>query len=277
MYLFIAFNFFIISLLFAVILFYFINITYKNDSLIKKVKFFNCKKIFNIITNQLISWKYFNYLNKLIKLNGINVSVKKIYNVQIIAFLFSFVFLFYSTSFIYNLAFILLFNGIVFILPIVYLLKRLKELKQNMLNDFILFLNLIQLCLSCGISLQQSLKIVVGENKHTFFYKNLNILLSDLQQGRSTQQAWDSFAQRCDNPDINIFCVAVIQAQKQGISLINVIEQQAHRIQNTVFARAEKKAMALPTKLIFPIVIFIFPITFIILSFPLIYDLLVQY
>ena len=61
----------------------------------------------------------------------------------------------------------------------------------------------------------------------------------------------------------------MIQAERMGSSMANVLRVQAEQRRNERFQRAEKKAMQAPVKLIFPLIVFIFPVTFIVLGFPI--------
>jgi tight adherence protein C len=76
-------------------------------------------------------------------------------------------------------------------------------------------------------------------------------------------------AERLEIHEITSFVNAVVQAEKMGSSMAGVLRIQAEQRRNERFQRAEKKAMEAPVKLIGPLVIFIFPTTFIVLAFPI--------
>ena len=74
-------------------------------------------------------------------------------------------------------------------------------------------------------------------------------------------------AERLDIQEITGFVSSIIQAEKMGASLGNVLRVQSEQRRNERFQRAEKQAMEAPVKLVFPLVMF--PVTFIILLFPI--------
>ena len=76
-------------------------------------------------------------------------------------------------------------------------------------------------------------------------------------------------AERLDIHEVTSFVSAVVQAEKMGSSLASVLRIQAEQRRTERFQRAEKKAMEAPVKLIGPLVIFIFPTTFMVLAFPI--------
>jgi tight adherence protein C len=63
--------------------------------------------------------------------------------------------------------------------------------------------------------------------------------------------------------------VSVIQPESMGMSLGPVLRVQADQRRSERFLRAEKLAMEAPVKMLFPLLAFIFPCTFIVLFFPI--------
>jgi tight adherence protein C len=76
--------------------------------------------------------------------------------------------------------------------------------------------------------------------------------------------------ERVDIGDVSTFVRAVIQAEKMGSSMRDTLVIQAEQRLNERFQRAEKLAMEAPVKLVIPLVAFIFPLTFVILLFPIV-------
>ena len=77
-------------------------------------------------------------------------------------------------------------------------------------------------------------------------------------------------AARLREPSITAFTTAVIQAESMGMSLGPVLRAQADQRRSERFLRAEKMAMEAPVKMLFPLIAFIFPCTFIVLFFPIV-------
>src|SRR5690625_666564 len=225
--------------------------------------------------NYIISWRYIELLNSRFYLLNIKQSALNIYMVQIVLLLFgSVLLLFFTSGLLFFFALFSLWFALVFLLPIFYLNSLIAKKKENLLSAFSFFLDLLSLCLGSGASINQSLKVSSSFSRCPFLLENIHFLIDQLEQGVPSEQAWTKFSQRCDQEDVRAFVFAVLQAQKQGLSLTEVLQQQSQRIKTVLFTQAEKKALALPTKLIFPILVFIFPITFIVIAFPLVYGLL---
>lgn len=92
--------------------------------------------------------------------------------------------------------------------------------------------------------------------------------LQDMQVGRPRQEAYQAMADRSSVPDLRSFVRAVIQADKYGIGLAKVLRTQAKQARVKRRQRAEEKAMKLPVKVLFPLLVFIFPVLFIVLLGP---------
>lgn len=92
--------------------------------------------------------------------------------------------------------------------------------------------------------------------------------LQDMQVGRPRQESYLSMAERSSVQDLRSFVRAIIQADKYGIGIANVLRVQAKQARVKRRQRAEEKAMKLPVKILFPLLVFIFPVLFIVLLGP---------
>ncbi|MDR6505361.1 type II secretion system F family protein [Arthrobacter oryzae] len=92
--------------------------------------------------------------------------------------------------------------------------------------------------------------------------------LQDIQVGRPRQEAYAALASRSSVPDLRSFVRAVVQADKYGIGIAKVLRTQAKQARVKRRQRAEEKAMKLPVKVLFPLLLCIFPVLFIVLLGP---------
>jgi len=92
----------------------------------------------------------------------------------------------------------------------------------------------------------------------------------DLRAGRSRVEALKALAERLDSPAVTALVAALIQADSSGGSLADVLRAQSEQRLDERFARAEKAAMEAPVKMLGPLVLCIFPCTFIVLAAPIV-------
>lgn len=69
-------------------------------------------------------------------------------------------------------------------------------------------------------------------------------------------------------PDLRRFLRAVIQADQYGVAIADVLRTQASEMRMKRRQRAEEKAMQIPVKVIFPLMLCILPVLFIVLLGP---------
>jgi tight adherence protein C len=104
-----------------------------------------------------------------------------------------------------------------------------------------------------------------GPLRHEFF-----MVVRDLRSGLPRADALRRMEKRLSMMEITSFVGTVIQAEKMGARLGAALRSQAGQRRTERFQRAEKAAMEAPVKLIGPLMIFIFPITFIVIGFPIV-------
>ena len=99
-------------------------------------------------------------------------------------------------------------------------------------------------------------------------------MLEEVKTGRSRSEAMRAMAERIDLPAVTHWVAAMISAQQQGSSLGPLMRAQAEQRRQERFLHAEKLAMKAPVKMLFPLLVFIFPCTFLLLFFPVVVRLL---
>ncbi|WP_251026717.1 MULTISPECIES: type II secretion system F family protein [unclassified Bacillus (in: firmicutes)] len=76
------------------------------------------------------------------------------------------------------------------------------------------------------------------------------------------------FRDRLDVDIVRAFISNVLQAEKLGIGMVRVLRVQSNEVREQRKQRAEETAMKAPIKMLFPLVLFIFPSLFIVLLGP---------
>ena len=132
------------------------------------------------------------------------------------------------------------------------------------------------MCVDAGLNFAGALKQAVEKGPQGAMKNEFRIVLRDVNSGQTRADALTRLAERVDLKDVTVFVSAVIQAEKMGTSMRDTLLVQAQQRLDERFQRAEKLAMEAPVKLVIPLVIFIFPLTFMILLFPIIVKFIEQ-
>ena len=153
--------------------------------------------------------------------------------------------------------------------PLVWLRDTRQRREKAVVRALPVYLDFITLAVEAGLNLTGAMQQAMQKGPAGPLRNEFSTVLRDLRSGVSRGEAMKRMAERLDIPDVTSFVNAMVQAERMGSSMANVLRVQAEQRRNERFQRAEKQAMQAPVKLVFPLIVFIFPVTFIVLGFPI--------
>jgi tight adherence protein C len=157
-----------------------------------------------------------------------------------------------------------------FFFPTVWLNDARRRRETAVITAMPVYLDFITMAVEAGLNLQGALAQAMEKAPPGPLRNEFGIVLRDLRAGLTRSDALRRMAERLDITEVTSFVSSMIQAERMGSSLAAVLRVQADQRRNERFQRAEKMAMEAPIKLVFPLIAFIFPVTFIILGFPIV-------
>ena len=93
-------------------------------------------------------------------------------------------------------------------------------------------------------------------------------VLAEIQIGKSRSAAFSALAARTKVPEIRTFVTALVQADRLGLPIGGVLREQSVQMRLVRRQRAEEKAQKVPIKILFPMMLCIFPALFIVIIGP---------
>ena len=153
--------------------------------------------------------------------------------------------------------------------PGLWLRDRLAMRRRELLKTLPFYLDIITLCIEAGLNMQGAMTQAVAKGPKGVLRSELQRILRDIRAGKGRAAALRDMAQRLGEASIASFATAVIQAESMGMNLGPVLRAQADQRRSERFLRAEKLAMEAPVKMLFPLIAFIFPCTFLVIFFPI--------
>lgn len=156
------------------------------------------------------------------------------------------------------------------LLPSLWMRDARHKRDVELIRNLPVYLEYLSMCVDAGLNFSGALRQTVEKGPRGAMRNEFRIVLRDVNSGQTRADALSRMADRVDLKDISIFVSAIIQAERMGSSMKDTLEIQAEQRLNERFQRAEKMAMEAPVKLVIPLVVFIFPLTFIILLFPIV-------
>ncbi len=154
-------------------------------------------------------------------------------------------------------------------MPSLSLRDRRKTREALILKQLPTFLDFLTMAVQAGMNLSGALNQAIEKGPAGPLKIELEKVIRDIRAGMHRVDALRAMAERIELKEVTSFVTAVAQAEKTGSSLGETLKIQADQRRVERFQRAEKMAMEAPVKLIFPLVVFIFPMTFIVLGFPI--------
>lgn len=153
------------------------------------------------------------------------------------------------------------------ILPEYYLRGQVRERALQIQENLPDLLDLLTVSVEAGLGFDAALHKVTEKMPGPLAVE-FKRLLQEIRMGRPRLEAFRELSRRSISNDLNTFCSAMIQADQLGVSIGKILRIQSEQMRTNRRQRAEEAAMKAPIKIIFPMVLLIFPALFIILMGP---------
>lgn len=160
-------------------------------------------------------------------------------------------------------------GGLGFLYPRLWLKDSLKKRQKLIVRALPVYLDFLTMGVEAGLNMAGAISQAVAKGPTGPLKNEFAFVLRDLRAGLTRSEALRRMDERVRVPQVSSFISAVIQAERMGASLGSTFRAQADQRRTERFQIAEKLAMEAPVKLIFPLVAFIFPTTFLVLMFPI--------
>ncbi len=161
-------------------------------------------------------------------------------------------------------------SGIMLFLPDVLVWFCKKSRQDNIFFGLPDALDLMVVCVEAGLGLDQAMRKVAEEMKKSYAILADEFALCNLQlqMGAARNDVLHELGQRTGVDDLKALSAILIQADKFGSSIAQALRVQSDSMRTRRSQMAEEKAAKTAVKLIFPLVIFIFPAIFVVLVGP---------
>jgi tight adherence protein C len=159
-----------------------------------------------------------------------------------------------------------------YFLPELLLWSRAQEREQAITGELPDTLDQMTIAVEAGLGFDAALSRAAANGTGPLAVE-LARTLQDISVGRPRRDAFLALVQRTQVPDLQRFIAAINQADAYGISVAGVLRVQADEMRLKRRQRAEEKAMKVPVKVVFPLMLCILPATMVVLLGPAIISL----
>jgi tight adherence protein C len=163
------------------------------------------------------------------------------------------------------LALLMIFAIAGFYLPDYYLYRRTRDRKRKNFEGFPDALDLMVVCVEAGMGLDAAIKRVGDEMtlKNKVLSDEFRILSLELRAGKPRADALRNLAMRTDLEDVSSLVTLLIQTDRFGTRVAQALRVHSDAMRTKRYQRAEEAAAKLPVKMVFPLIVFIFPSLFV--------------
>jgi len=163
-----------------------------------------------------------------------------------------------------------------YMVPNVWMSSKISANQKSLNTGLPDALDLMVICVESGLTIDASMQRV-GEElnvSHPALSREFNIAHMETRVGVSRQEAFKNLATRTANISIQSLTAMLIQSERFGTGVGTALRVQAESMRSKRQFLAEELAAKASVKMSFPLVLFVFPATFIVLAGPTVIGLL---
>ena len=151
--------------------------------------------------------------------------------------------------------------GVGFLLPNLWLRRRIRARQEAIVNALPDVLDLLTVCVEGGMGFDAALARVAEqpEARKSPLHQELMRMILEMRAGRQRQEALRALADRCGSREIATMVSVFIQTDRLGTSMGKTLRVHADTSRVQRRQRAEERAQLAPLKMLFPTAIFLMP------------------
>jgi tight adherence protein C len=160
--------------------------------------------------------------------------------------------------------------GLGFLAPDFWLSRKIKARQAKLRRGLPDVLDLLVICIEAGLSLDQATKRTTEElmSAHPAICDELNIVVLEQRAGRARADCWRHLAERTDVDSLRNLVSVLVQSEQFGTSIAKTLRVHSDTLRTQRIQKVEEMAAKTTVKLVFPLVLFIFPSLFLVVLGP---------
>ncbi len=149
-----------------------------------------------------------------------------------------------------------------------YILQKSIQGRHNQIRKGLPdVIDLLVVSVEAGAGLDGALAEVV-QRKEGVLVEEFTRLLGEVRVGKTRRRAWQDMAERVGEDNLSALVASLAQAEQLGVSIAKALRTQSDSLRTRRSLQIKEIAAALPVKMLFPLIFFIFPSLFVILLGP---------
>jgi tight adherence protein C len=155
-------------------------------------------------------------------------------------------------------------------IPKLWVAQKISQRRDEIRRSVPSMLDLTVVCVEAGLSLNAAIQKITEESRTTYpaLAEELHLVNQEILIGKTRADAFRNLARRTGVDELRSLAVMLIQADKLGTSVANSLRVLADSLRVRRRQQAEEAAHKTAVKLVFPLVLLIFPELLVILVGP---------
>jgi tight adherence protein C len=159
-----------------------------------------------------------------------------------------------------------------YVLPSFYIGRRTTKRQKKIRNGLPDALDLLTLCTEAGSGLDQALSKTSEEltTAHPELAEELRTITTEIRAGKPRMEAFKNFAARTNVDDVKSLVAMLTQTDRFGTSVADALRIQSDTSRTKRRQQAEERAGKVGVKLVFPLVLCLFPALYVVCFGPVV-------
>lgn len=160
--------------------------------------------------------------------------------------------------------------GLGYLAPDFWLSRKIKARQIEIRRTLPDVLDLLVVCLEAGLGMDQATSRTAQElaGTHPIIADELDVMVLEQRAGRPRPDCWRNLAERTDVDSVRNLVSTIVQSEQFGTSIAKTLRVHSDTLRTKRVQEIEEKAAKLSVKLLFPLVLFIFPSLFVVVLGP---------
>jgi tight adherence protein C len=156
--------------------------------------------------------------------------------------------------------------GLGFLLPDFWLGHQIRKRQKQIRLGLPDALDFLVICIEAGLSMDQATARTAEELRlaRPALGDELDIVVLEQRAGRPRSEAWRQFADRTDVDTVRVLVSVLVQSEQLGTSVAKTLRVHAETLRTHRRQQIEEQAAKTSVKLVFPLVLLIFPSLFVV-------------
>lgn len=156
--------------------------------------------------------------------------------------------------------------GLGYLLPDFWLSRKITKRQEQIRLGLPDVLDFLVICIEAGLSMDQATARTADELRiaHPAVSDELDLVVLEQRAGRARSDCWKQFAERSDVESVRNLVSVLVQSETLGASVAKTLRVHSDTLRTQRRQQVEEQAAKTTVKLVFPLVLLIFPSLFLV-------------